>query len=341
VSLARAYNVAASGQTIELAAGTYAGGTLNADPAKTSSDDVVFKPASGATVTVNTELSVYASHVTFEGLKLAEGWKTYRQTVDVTFRNVSSRHFFIWSSSNVSVIGGEVGPSDGSDYDPQISEEAGSQVAPRNIFVDGVSFHDWWRPPGTDFHTECLQVGAGVNVTIRNSRFWNCATHDIFIRSWGGINGGIHELRNWTLENNFFGETLDGFYAIQFVNDLGFSNADFLVRNNSFLQGIYIEDATTTVTVDSNIFADQATYGCSGDVYRYNIYETLQGSTTPCGTTDKVAAVQYVNRASLDLHLRAGSPGIDEGNPSGGPSTDVDGQSRPRGGRPDIGADEY
>jgi hypothetical protein len=292
-------------------------------------------------VTVNTELSVYASHVTFESMKLADGWKTYKETDDVTFRNVSSRHLFIWSSSNVSVIGGEVGPSDGTDYDPQISEDPGSRIAPRNILIDGVSFHDWWRPPNTDYHTECLQIGAGVNVTVRNSRFWNCATHDIFIRSWGDINGGVHELRSWTIENNFFAKTLDGFYAIQFVNDLGFSNADFLLRNNSFLQGIFIEEATTTVTVDSNIFSEQATFGCTGDVYRYNIYESLQGSTQPCGATDKVATVQYVNRDALDLHLRSGSPGIDEGNPSSSPATDVDGQSRPRGGRADAGADEY
>jgi hypothetical protein len=276
----------------------------------------------------------------FRDMKFGGGWKTFQSANDVTFRNISSRHLFIWSSSSINIVGGEVGPSDGSDYDSQITEYSGSRVAPRDILIDGVAFHDWWRPAGSDFHTECLQVGAGVNVTIRNSRFWNCATHDIFIRSWGGINGGIHELKGWLIENNFFAKTLDGFYAIQFVNDLGFSNADFVVRNNSFLQGIYIDGPTTTITVDSNIFADQATFGCSGDVYRFNIYETLQGTGGPCGATDRVATVQYVNRAALDLHLLPGSPGIDQGNPASFPANDIDGQARPRGAAPDVGADE-
>jgi hypothetical protein len=343
LSLDRAYRVAAAGQTVQLAAGTYSGGDVNADGSKTSSADVVFKPVAGATVTLNGEVDVRASHVTFEGVKFAEGWKTHREADDVTFLNVSSRHLFIWSSSNVSVIGGDIGTFGARvSYDSNITEYPGSQVAPRNILIDGVYFHDWIDvDSGQANHIECLQVGAGVNVTVRNSRFERCGTHDIFIRSWGSINGGIHELRNWTIENNFFGETEDGYYAIQFVNDLGFSNADLLVRNNSFLQGISMDDPSTTVTVDSNIFSEQATYGCSADVYRYNIDEELLGTGGPCGNTDRVAAVQYVNRGALDLHLSPGSPGIDEGNPSSSPSTDYDGQSRPRGGRADVGADEF
>jgi hypothetical protein len=339
-TLDRAYRVASPGNSVELAAGSYPGGAINVDTTKTSLTDVVFRPATGATVTISAEVNVSGSHIEFRDLKFAGGWKTLLGAADVTFRNISSRHFFIWSSSNISMIGGEVGPSDGSDYDSMITESAGARVAPKDLLIDGVNFHDWWRPAGSDFHTECLQVGAGVNVTIRNSRFWNCATHDIFIRSWGGINNGIHELKGWLIENNFFARTQDGFYAIQFVNDLGFSMADFVVRNNSFLQGIFIDGPTTNVTVDSNIFSEQATYGCSGDVYRNNIYETLQGTGGPCGATDRVTAVQYVNRAALDLHLRAGSPGIDQGNPASFPATDIDGQARPRGAAPDVGADE-
>jgi hypothetical protein len=50
--------------------------------------------------------------------------------------------------------------------------------------------------------------------------------------------------------------------------------------------------------------------------------------------------VQYVNRAALDLHLLPGSPGIDQGNPASFPANDIDGQARPRGAAPDVGADE-
>jgi hypothetical protein len=335
-TLDRGYRAARPGQVVELAAGRYPGGAIGVDERKRAEADVVFRPAPRAAVTVGGELEIYGSHLTIRDLKLAEGWKTYRQTLDVTLRNVSSRHFFIWSSRRVSVVGGEVGPSDGSDYDPQISEESGSRLAPRDILIDGVDFHDWLRPAGSGFHTECLQVGAGVNVTIRRSRFRNCATHDIFIRSWGGINGGIHALKGWVLENNFFGETADGYYAIQFLNDLGSSDADFLVRSNSFLQGIHVDRQRTTVTVDSNIFSEQPAGSCGGDVYRYNVVE----SGVRCGPTDRIGRVRYRNRAALDLHLLPGSAGIDQGNPSGHPRSDIDGQRRPSGRRADAGADE-
>jgi hypothetical protein len=40
-------------------------------------------------------------------------------------------------------------------------------------------------------------------------------------------------------------------------------------------------------------------------------------------------------------HLRAGSPCIDKAPPAGGPTDDMDGDSRPAGKRSDIGADEF
>ena len=43
------------------------------------------------------------------------------------------------------------------------------------------------------------------NITIRNSRFTNCATMDVFFTRgtwWGQPTYG-----GWTLENNFFGKT--------------------------------------------------------------------------------------------------------------------------------------
>ena len=42
-----------------------------------------------------------------------------------------------------------------------------------------------------------------------------------------------------------------------------------------------------------------------------------------------------------DFHLRPGSPCIDTGTANGAPTTDFDGNPRPAGSAPDIGAYEY
>jgi hypothetical protein len=48
-NLDRAYRVVLPGQTVEPATGSYGSQTLQVDPSKTSSSDVVFQPAAGAT----------------------------------------------------------------------------------------------------------------------------------------------------------------------------------------------------------------------------------------------------------------------------------------------------
>jgi hypothetical protein len=60
-----------------------------------------------------------------------------------------------------------------------------------------------------------------------------------------------------------------------------------------------------------------------------------------CGATDKkVSTLGFVDAAKLDLHLRAGSPALDAGDPKSFPARDIDGQHRPAGSGPDAGADE-
>jgi chitodextrinase len=337
-SFDRGYRVAQPGWVVEVAGGTYPGQTLSADSSKSSLTDVVFRPAAGATVVVSGEVTVSARHLEFRDMRFG-GWKTVLGADDVTFRNVQSANMFIWSSSNVNVIGGEIGPGTGADYDSNISTAAGSSTPPTNILLDGVWFHDWWRPAGTDYHTECLQVGSGVNVTIRNSRFERCATHDIFIRSWGGLNGSYHPLKNWVIENNFFGETLDGFYAIQFVDDMAPDATSFVVRNNSTLQAFHDAIGRGTISFVGNIVDSMTSWECgqsSVGRWSYNVYE----SGVKCGSTDFVGPVNYENRAALDLHILAGSAAIGRGSPTGSAAVDIDGQSRPLGGGPDAGADE-
>jgi hypothetical protein len=341
LSFARAWNASRAGQTIELAAGTY-GHQLIRPYSGSSRADVVFQPAKGAKVVVG-GVDIEGSHIEFRDLRLG-GWKTIEPATDVTFRNVATASFFIWSASHVRLIGGSVGPNLQATFDSQITTNPGSQTPPSNILIDGVRFHDWVdADPGQGNHIECLQVGSGVNVTIRNSRFERCGTHDIFLRSWGSLSGGVHPLRNWLLENNFFGSTLQGFFAMQIAEgaDPAVPCENFLVRNNSFLQDIYVScpaGGANGVRVESNILPSMAAHICKigGSRWDYNVY----GKGTRCGSKDRIGAVRFVDPARLDLRLRPRSAAIDRGNPNSFPKADIEGQRRPSGKGPDAGADE-
>ncbi|HEV8687471.1 MAG TPA: LamG-like jellyroll fold domain-containing protein [Gaiellaceae bacterium] len=346
-SLQAAYLAARRGEVVQVDGGTYDGNqVLPADRGKLGDGVVLFKPAPGATVTIAGEVFVDGSHVEFRDMRMDSGWQVRAGADDVTFRDVSSAHLFIFSASNVNVLGGEIGPGKGLDFDSIIASAGGGAQPPTNILIKGVRFYDWSRPAGSDFHTECLQIGSAVNLTISGNRFQRCATHDIFIRSWGEVNGSLSPLRNIVIENNFLDETLDGFYTLAISNDLGTPDATFVVRNNSSLQAMSLDPrlnpgddtspANASILVYGNIIGFQQSNGCTATLYGFNVMEL----GTTCGPTDIVASVEYVDRALFDLHLAPGSAAIDRGDPSSFPGVDLDGDARPAGGAPDAGADE-
>ncbi len=140
-TLNRAYFAAASGQTVEIAAGSYPGQLVKPDPSKTAPDDVIFRPATGATVTFTGELTIQASHLEIRDVTIAgNNWYVKQGADDVTFRNVRASKIFITSASNIRVIGGEVGPAENSD--PQIKTASETAPVPTNILIDRVYFHD-------------------------------------------------------------------------------------------------------------------------------------------------------------------------------------------------------
>jgi hypothetical protein len=135
-----------------------------------------------------------------------------------------------------------------------------------------------------------LQVGAAINLTIRNSSFSNCATHDIFIRSWGITNNSPYPLSNIVIQNNSFAKTTSGFYAIQILDDLwtGSPRTSFFVLNNTFQQGIVVRVSNGTAQVRGNFLPSMSAYFCNAYGQRawfdYNTY----AAGTPCGPHDQV-----------------------------------------------------
>jgi hypothetical protein len=270
-------------------------------------------------------------------MRFAGGWYAKPGSSDVTFRAIRTKDLFITSASNIRVIGGAVGPGRGEDYDSQIKSASAGARPPTNILIDRVFFHDWFRPAGSGDHTECLQIGSGVNVTIRRSRFKNCATHDVFIRSWGR---GF-PLRRFRIENNFFGETLDGYYSLKISEQAGIVCRDFLIRNNSALQNMFWQCRGDNVRFFSNLQPSMPSYACSamradGARFAYNVFRR----GVRCGSTNRLASLGFVDPAHFDLRLRAGAPAINRGHPFNYPRLDIQGQRRPKGVRADAGADE-
>ena len=325
-SFGRAFGLARAGQVVEVAGGTYPPQTIAGD----RGGRVILQAAPGANVVVGGEVTVSAKHLELRRMSFGGGWQAMAGADDLTFRDVNAGGMFIFSASNVRVIGGAVGP--GVNYHPMIAATDGSSVPPRNVLIDGVSFHDWTRT-SPDVHIECLQIGAGDGITIRNSTFRNCHVFALAVTQFG-LAGPP---RNLTIENNFFDRGGDGgFYSILFS---GFASSweNVLLRNNSLLQAISIDPGPPKVNfrLVANI-APLQPWECVGGIdYEHNVWENVA-----CGPTDVKAPSGYANPAAFDLHLTAGAAAIDHGDPANAPAMDIDGQLWTAGGAPDAGADE-
>lgn len=327
----RAYRVAAAGAVVEVAGGSYGGEGMSPDSTKTSTADVVFRPAVGAAVSVTGEINVNAAHLELRDMSVHQ-LNFPAGADDVTLRNVVTHGLWMQGPSNISMIGGEL-TCGFCGYHSHL-QNAGS-TPPRNILFDGVDFHDWHSVSGE--HVECLQILGGDGITIRNSVFRNCgtgngglgATADLHLQTYGSP-----APRNILLENNFFYPG-GNMYPIQ-----GEDFHNFDLRYNSIAGPILIYNTAAPGTdmdfVGNVLRASSCTAQGSGVPinWRYNV---IQGGS--CGPTDRNAASGFVS-GSANLHLAPGAAAINAGDPASFPARDIDGQARPAGGAPDAGADE-
>ena len=348
-TLNRGYRVAAPGQTVELAAGTYADTALSPDSSKTSAADVVFRPAAGATVTFSAQLHVSAQHLELQGMHFTSKLWIEASAADVTMRDNTLKNFDLYSSGtqssqDISFIGGSIGPS-ANENSRIASNGTSTSASPKNILIEGVDFHDFTTTPGSEAHVECLQVWAVDGLTIRNSKFRNCEVFDIFLQKLPG--GAAATPSNILIENNFFDCCRSGFYSIRLADHAGTSWKNVTIRNNSLNKEINPDPSVpySNVKIIGNVGpAVKFWSGSTGAVepkpagveVDYNVW--YAGSKV--GSHDKVAASGFRNAAAVDFHLNAGAAAIDAGSPTGSPTTDIDGEARPAGKAPDAGADE-
>jgi hypothetical protein len=347
----RAYRVAKAGQVIEVSTGSYPKQVVTARERSASKSFVLFRAAAGATVKV-ASLENLASRVEYRNMRIESfynfGFNGGTQN-GVVFRNIDANTFCIGGGQNISVIGGDVGPSLSSSatgqQQPCVAKFPGqSSPAPRNVLIERVDFHDHSHADGR--HTECLQVGGVTRLLIRRNTFHRCAqTASVHITRYDAA----WPSRNVIIENNFFLSNRRA--SSEPLGNIQYSRSEpgLVIRYNSFAgSGGYsilaTFDGRAPASPSARIYGNAAyqpghsqpdRYGpCDRlAVYSHNVWRGAQ-----CSPTDVNADPGFLSLTNL--HLRRRSPAIDRGDSARFPRKDIDGNRRPVGRAPDSGADE-
>jgi hypothetical protein len=168
--------------------------------------------------------------------------------------------------------------------------------------------------------------GAGVAVAALEGDFW--FVNNVVAKNTSGTCSGVfvdgHPARPLTarLEHNTFGGGGSG-PAIR-----AWAETSILLTNNIFAENAVALEARegTSVTIESTLWHEN-------DVETRGV-----GAVTRSG--DHVGDPAFVNAAARDYHLSETSAAIDKGVTTT-ILTDIDGDVRPQGAAPDLGADEY
>lgn len=194
-SLDRAYRVAAPGERVSIAAGTYPSQRIGYHPAKQSArSPVVLEPAPRAVVTIDGDLTVTGSNVVVRArrgsaLRLDTLWSRTTGRNDTRgqrFENLDGATFQIWGTSDVTIAGGDWGPgSEPDDPENRIAPDGGVRNSrPRRIVLDGVRIHDQSSSDLTRDHNGGLLLVAGSGIVIRDSLFERNAVYDIEVQDF-------------------------------------------------------------------------------------------------------------------------------------------------------------
>ena len=331
-SLARAYQAAAPGQSIEVAGGSYPTQTVPYVASHGAGADVVVRSAAGATPSFN-QLNIAGTHVDIGGI--ATGFVDIKPgnggaPADVTVRNGRGNGLFVGGGTQrIRIIGGSYGGG----APNQTPVKVQGSPAPTDVTFDGVLFHDAVRTQ-EGAHLECLYAADVQRFTVRNSAFRNCAIMNLFLTKLSGVDpNGV------TVENTFFdrtgshgGDLSKGYYALQIGGAIS-SLPGLVLRNNSFNQPIWFEAPTPGARIVNNV--GELSNCPKGATFSHNVWSGVR-----CGASDKQAPTGFADPANYDLHLKPGAAAINAGDPSDAPATDIDGGARPPGAPPTRARDE-
>jgi len=338
----RAYAIAMPGDTVEVEEGDYLNQVLQNDGRTVPAASVVFRPAPDARVAL-TSIEIFASAVEVRDM-IIDTYVLRGPADGVIVRNVDASSMGISGGRNLSVLGGDVGPSENAH--PIIGKSTEEDPA-QDVRIEGVAFHD--HSQTGDIAVVCLQIGGVTRLTIARSTFRNCAS------SGAILIGRFYEAypsSDVVIENNFFYPNT-GASSGEPIGELQYERSEpgLVISWNSFagsggLSLVAVTDrrppATPSAVIRGNAAAappqsqEDGYPDCdSAADYGWNIWDGAS-----CSTTDHDAPPGFVSLD--DLHLSAGSPAIGgaAGAP-GFPENDIDGQTRNPAGPLESGADEY
>lgn len=192
--------------------------------------------------------------------------------------------------------------------------------------------------------------GAGINS-------WGSAIiqNNIFIENLGGYGGAMYIQSSTTVQNNIFAGNIATYEGGGIVVETDGTN--LIIQNNTFYNNMAAKGGGIAIwsgspVIRSNIIVKNTASEAGGGVYaewgtptmRYNdVWNNSGGNYSGVnpGAHDISSNPRLVDPAHGNFHIASNSPCINKGDPVNFPPTDFEGDHRPHGSAPDIGADEY
>lgn len=214
-------------------------------------------------------------------------------------------------------------------------------TAAPNDYTNGISAHDAHRWVVRD--NEWLRIRTPTNDPVPTILFWSGSSDTVVERNllvdcyqgiaFGNSSHGPGDHSGGIVRNNVIYASLPHDSVIEMVHATG-----WLVAHNTAL----------LLNPDGVTWGMEARFSDTQGTFAYNLInldvwpdrDGAQGSET--GNVTDAATDWFVNAAAADLHLRASATGaIDQATGLAQVTDDLDGDVRPIGSAPDVGADEY